>query len=350
MSVIWDRPRRNPMTLSSIKLKMHSPYDNTAIVFGDLKEALLYYDYVIPMNFTGQFMGLQPDLNGASGSVTKTRDPEMGDYNDLVETFGDTERLRSLYPPELAKSNDFAKILNTFDGLLFGYMIKSALGDEAYEEYRENVTGVTRDQSASKMHPLQPWHMELQYLFSAIIGGYKLGGVIIDCSHFYFGGGENARQTNAILAHAVIMIDADKLTCSQIMNFRKDRETMKKMRNFRLFAYENYNGKDKAFVEDDIQRRYDEYLEAVRSSGFETTIKTLSSLIESKILMGAFSTCAMAALIGNPSLAISAFGSGVLLELGKLSLEYAQHSHEIAKITSDNPISYIENVRRKLES
>ena len=44
------------VTLSKAMESCH----NTAVVFGSLKDALLHFEYVMPMNFAGQFMGLRP--------------------------------------------------------------------------------------------------------------------------------------------------------------------------------------------------------------------------------------------------------------------------------------------------
>ena len=145
------------------------------------------------------------------------------------------------------------------------------------------------------------------------------------------------------------VIDTDNVPLSQIVEFRRDKETMEKMRAFRLFAYEQYSGKDRAYVEDDVQKRLADYEDAVRSSGFETKIKTLSFLFESKVLLGALTTSAVAVLMGNPSLAMEAFGAGTILEVGKLSLEYAKQRHALRKICRDNPISYIADAKRALK-
>jgi len=145
------------------------------------------------------------------------------------------------------------------------------------------------------------------------------------------------------------VVDTTKVTLPQIMEFRKDKEAMSKMRNFRLFAYQQFSGKDKVFIEDDIQKRLSDYYDTLNACGFETTYKTLSFLFESKFLMGAFATSAVSLLMGNGQLAAEAFSAGTILELGKLSLEFAKHKNELEKICRENPISYIADARKTLE-
>src|SRR5262249_43810067 len=150
----------------------------------------------------------------------------------------------------------------------------------------------------------------------------------------------------SVSVHGIRVVDTDKVPLSQIIEFRRDKETMKKMRAFRLFAFEQYSGKDQAYIEDDLQRRLSDYEDAVKASGVDTKIKTLSFLFESKVLAGALATSAVALLMGDPRLAIEAFGAGTILEVGKLSLEFAKQRHELRKICRDNPISYIADAKR----
>lgn len=65
--------------------------------------------------------------------------------------------------------------------------------------------------------------------------------------------------------------------------------------------------------------------------------------------MGTFATTAASLLMGNGQLAAETFGAGAIIELGKLSLEYAKHKNELKNICRENPISYIADARRTLE-
>lgn len=321
-------------------------YHNTALVFGNLKDALLYYDYVIPMNFTGEFMGLRPS---PTGSVERFKDPGMNDYHELGNVFGNPDQLLSLYPPSLASDPYFKVAVNMFDGLLFSYMVKATLGEDGFDNYIKNLSQVVGSNEPANSDQLCPSSEGLQRLFGKIMADFKLNDFPVDCSGFSLAGSEEDPLTNLVTAHQVPMIDTGKIGFEQIMEFRKDSDTMKKMRNFRLFAYQNYAGKDKAFVEDDIQKRYDDYMEAVRASGFETTAKLLTSLMSSKLLMGSLATSAAALLLGNAQLALGAFSSGALLEVGKLSLQFAQQKQAIAAICRENPVSYIAEVKNRIE-
>jgi len=324
-------------------------YHNTAIVFGSLKDALLHFDYVIPMNFTGQFMGVRPVAGEQRASIERFNDPEMDDYNELCEVFGQPDALLNLYPPHLAKDPIFKGAANLFDGLLFSYMVRAAYGDDAFKSYIGNLSQDVKANKPIDSEQYCPTAEDLQRLFNKLVTDFQLNGIPVDCSQFIMGNVHDTPPTNCLFVPEIRVIDTEKTTFSQIMKLRDDKEMMYKMRNFRLFAYQQYAGKDRAFIEDDIQKRLADYSDAVKACGFETKVKTLSFLLESKLLIGALATSAVSVLLGNVQLAIEAFSAGAVIELGKLSLEYAKQRHTLAKICHENPVSYFADVRQRLE-
>jgi hypothetical protein len=324
-------------------------YHNTAIVFGGLKDALLHFEYVIPMNLTGEFMGLRPARNESGKLIEQVKEPTMDDYCEVKNAFSEPDAILKLYPPQLAKHPYFKDAVNCFDGMLFAYMVKTIHGDAAFREYITNLAHVVGNPEPSKA-AMSSANMEaLQRLFAALIRDFSLKDIPIDCSHFLLGGSKDSSPNNSLFIRQIRVIDTSRVKFPQIMEFRKDQDTMNKMRKFRLFAYENYDGKSKAFIEDDIQKRLSDYNEVVKACGFDTTIKTLTFLFESKLLVGALATSAASLLMGNAQLAMEAFSAGAILEVGKLSLEYAKQRNELRGICRENPISYIAHAKDALE-
>lgn len=325
-------------------------YHNTAIVFGNLKDALLYFEHVIPMNFPGMCTGYRPMNTGSTHVVKATKEQFMDAFHELNEAFGKPGELAKLFPPHLANVSQFERTRNAFEGFLVMYLLKTFEGPDKVEKYIQRLAKISQVNPPDDPNKLCPTIEGLQAVFSSIVNQYHLKDVPIDCSNFFLSNASNDNYDNCLLVPQIRVVDTSKTTLGQIMEFRKDRDAMNKMRNFRLFAYEQYNGKNKTFIEDDIQRRLAEYDEAVKTWGFNTTTNTLSFLFESKFLMGAFATSAVSLLMGNPSLAVEAFGAGTIVELGKLSLEYARSKSELKKICRENPISYISNAKQALES
>lgn len=259
---------------------VENEYSNTAIVLGSLKEALLHFDYVIPMNFTGELMGLRPPSNGRTGTVNIFKDAGLDDFREADEVFWKPDTLMKLYPPNLANNALFRDTMNLFDGVLFRYMIEEAHGKEFLKKYMASLSELTGASNSGQDGLLAPTSALLQQLFTMITKGYQLENVPVDCSAFTRLNGDEFVPPSGLLATQILSIDTEKISYSQIMEFRKDSVAMGKMRNFRLFAYQEYAGKNRAFIEDDIQKKYADYCEVLKSSRFETKIKTLSFLFE----------------------------------------------------------------------
>lgn len=332
-----------------LKARYMGKYHNTAIVFGNLKDALLYFEYVIPMNISGISMGYRPTTAESGPMIERFKETSMEGYRELQASFGELGNIVKLFPPQLASDPRFETTRNMFEGLLFAYMVKTVEGEETFEKYVGQLAKLVQAEGPVDPNQLCPTIEGLQRLFSFIVSEFQLKNVLVDSSHFFMGTPSIDNFGNCLSAQEIRVIDTTKVTLPQIMEFRKDKEAMSRMRNFRLFAYQHYSGKDKAFIEDDIQKRLSDYYETLNACGFETTVKTLSFLFESKFLMGAFATSAVSLLVGNGQLAVEAFGTGAIIELGKLSLEYAKRRNELKKICKENPISYIADARMKLE-
>ncbi|MGA2030015.1 MAG: hypothetical protein ABSG87_08075 [Verrucomicrobiota bacterium] len=324
-----------------------STYHNTAIVLGDLKDALLHFEYVIPMNISGFCAGFRPKIANARPVVERFKELSRDSIKELDASFG-PEKIVKLYPPHLANDPQFENIRNMFEGELLSYMVKISEGQEAFERYIQALAKIVQPNQPVDPKKLCPTIERLQIMFTFIVSRYQLNNVPIDCSHFLLNDSSDSFD-NCLSAPQIRVIDTTKVTIPQIMEFRKDKEVMSKMRKFRLSAYEQYNGKDKTYIEDDIQQRLADYNETVKACGFETKVKALSFLFESKVLMGTFATSAVSLLMGSPQLAVEAFGAGTIVELGKLSLEYARSKSEMRKISRENPISYIADAKEKLE-
>ena len=324
-------------------------YHNTAIVFGDLKDALLHFEYVIPINISGICTGYRPLNTGSAHVIERTKAMSRDTFRELNESFGKSEDIAKLFPPHLASTPQFEKVRNTFESFLMMYMVKVAEGEEMLEKYVQELAKIVQVNRPVDAKKLCPTIEQLQSLFTSIVTQYKLTDVPVDCSHFLLNDSPNDNFENCFSASQIHVIDTTKVTIPQIMEFRKDKRAMSKMRNFRLFAYEQYSGKNKAFIEDDIQKRLVDYNETVKACGFDTTVKTISFLFESKLIIGAFATAAVSSLMGNAQVALEAFGAGTIIELGKLSLEYAKSKSEIGRICRENPISYIADAKKALE-
>jgi hypothetical protein len=76
-------------------------YNNTAIVFGDLKDALLHFEYVIPMNISGICTGYRPMNTGSAHVIERTKEMSMDTFRELDASFRKPEDIAKLFPPHL---------------------------------------------------------------------------------------------------------------------------------------------------------------------------------------------------------------------------------------------------------
>jgi hypothetical protein len=77
------------------KNKVMGAYHNTAIVFGDLKEALLHFEYVVPMNISGICVGLRPKISDSGHAVERFKEISMDGYRELKASFDMPEDISS---------------------------------------------------------------------------------------------------------------------------------------------------------------------------------------------------------------------------------------------------------------
>jgi hypothetical protein len=73
------------------------------------------------------------------------------------------------------------------------------------------------------------------------------------------------------------LIDVNKCEWDQLFEFRKDPGAMDKLRRLRLFAYENFTGKSRDFIEDKLLVSLRDYEIAVKEWGFTTSSAAINT-------------------------------------------------------------------------
>ena len=137
------------------------------------------------------------------------------------------------------------------------------------------------------------------------------------------------------------IIDTSKVSWRKIFEFRKDDESASKLRRFRLFVAENYKGKSKSFIEDDLHNRIEAYEDTIKKWNFETYNGAAHSILTSKLLAGAGTASMISTLVGAPLPAILSAVGGISVELGKLTLSLSKRKHDLRHQLKQNPIAYL---------
>jgi hypothetical protein len=142
------------------------------------------------------------------------------------------------------------------------------------------------------------------------------------------------------------LINTVRASWEQIFEFRRDTDARKKLRNMKLFLQENYQDKSKQFIEDDFNKRLDDYNNVCKDHGFETCMSVLSAILNAKTLQTVVAGGVAAALLGGP---ITGLSTAVCLELGNIVLEVAKRKHAFNKLMRDHQLAYIIDAKERIE-
>lgn len=145
------------------------------------------------------------------------------------------------------------------------------------------------------------------------------------------------------------LIDTAKTEWEQILEFREDKDSVNKLRRLKLFFHENYSGKEKNYVQDDLSKRLEDYELAVKDWGFATVTSSISMLLTSPLTLTSVGTSLAMALFGEPLRALATAGTGVGLEIGKMSLHIAKEKKKLSVLQRDHPLAYIIDAKKQLE-
>lgn len=140
------------------------------------------------------------------------------------------------------------------------------------------------------------------------------------------------------------LVDTKCISWEQIFSIRRNPDARRKLRNFRLFAFENYKDKSRAYIEDDIAKRVEDYQVTCREHAIETRQSCLSILLkaENLRLMGIAGLASL--VLGEPIAASAAIVSGTCLDLGGIALEFSKRRLSLNKIKRDHDVAYIDEV------
>jgi hypothetical protein len=190
---------------------MVNNYSKTAISITHLKEALVYFDFVIPVNLVGE----------AVREGWRQRVP--GEEFRLEAFLPSKVLLSEMLPPDLSQNNWFHERLkkaNVAIEKLFVKMHQRNEGDGENKDDLEIVEGVA------------------QWMIFRIVDDFHLSDVPIIVPHkMVVKPEENTNADVAVSLTSLKLIDAESATWEQLFEFRRDAETRDKLRRLRLFAY-----------------------------------------------------------------------------------------------------------------
>lgn len=293
----------------------------SAITFGDTKTAALYFDRVLPVGF---------HVLRGTGSGIICELPEPVDVEILVKLIFGDDAPRYLI---LSYLDDYWKpFMNRVRPLI--KQPRASNDPDAYTELKSlYLANATSPETGSIRAAFRKFAASLE------VGSFS---VLLPSDH----SDESFVEAYACLAATNLsLVDTSQATWDQIMELRNDPEARQQLRRLRLFFLENYAKQPKAFVEDDLLRRIDEYERARKKHGFDAVLSSMSVLLEASTLQAAAVAGVTTALFGGPLAGISA---GAVVEFGKVIIEVTKQRAAIRDLADGHELGYVLRARKEL--
>ncbi len=141
------------------------------------------------------------------------------------------------------------------------------------------------------------------------------------------------------------IIDSSVASWDQLLDLRRDRDAMLKLRRFRAFLTRTYSGKSRAFVEDELSAALQDYEVASKKHGFELVTGTLSVALDASSLQAAAAVGLVAVLMGGP---LAALPAAAAVELGKMAIHFAKQRRRMDDWHLTHPLAYVIEARARL--
>jgi len=278
------------------------------------KESQLIYDQCLPYKEMEKAEHIFSEISGIRDKDGTTLSELLALQGGLLFTHirpprpGDKEKFEEL-------SRLVSKILNNRFNIKLDFHSATALGKETAMQIRKEINNLSSKLGFGSS-PL--WSGEASALSK---------------KH------ESEDEKFGLSISGLSLIDAEALSWDRIIEFRKDKNSIKALRDLRLFFQENFHGKSVEFIIDKLGQLSEEQSRSAKIWGFETAQKTLSvAFSQQSALMG--SAGSLAAVLGGASLSMVA-GAALIFPAGQCALEFSKIAIESAKDKVSRPTRYL---------
>lgn len=316
--------------------------------FGDMnliKQTALFYDCIVPFPFE-KFQNGKNDLSCTSDLVVKSISEYMSyqvfdkllhpistifrNEHELAKIYGSSIYSFTCYfKMELMLMEDFSQKLYKQENINVDFLNKPkkvfSKTLNSLKEIKKLDLDDYKEETISRPEEMKRFGFDINY----VMPSNKL------CS-------PNATMEDiSIILSGIDLIDTEKASWEQIIDYRQDEHAKKKLRNLRLFLQTNYIGKSRQYIEDDFGKRIDDYNSVVKEYGFNKKKSVISFLANSKNIR-TFGTASIASvLLGQPIVATGAALTGICLDILNGTLEFVTQKHAFNKFKEEHELSYI---------
>lgn len=316
--------------------------------FGDMnliKQTALFYDCIVPFPFE-KFQNGKNDLSCTSDLVVKSISEYMSyqvfdkllhpistifrNEHELAKIYGSSIYSFTCYfKMELMLMEDFSQKLYKQENINVDFLNKPkkvfSKTLNSLKEIKKLDLDDYKEETISRPEEMKRFGFDINY----VMPSNKL------CS-------PNATMEDiSIILSGIDLIDTEKASWEQIIDYRQDEHAKKKLRNLRLFLQTNYIGKSRQYIEDDFGKRIDDYNSVVKEYGFNKKKSVISFLANSKNIR-TFGTASIASvLLGQPIVATGTALTGICLDILNGTLEFVTQKHAFNKFKEEHELSYI---------
>lgn len=317
--------------------------------FGDMnliKQTALFYDCIVPFPFE-KFQNGNSNLSCTSESVVKSISEYMSyqvfdrllhpistifrNEHELAKIYGSSIYSFTCYfKMELMEMEDFSQKLYNQENVNADLLNKPkkvySKTYNSFEEMKEDLNfDDCEEETISRPEEMKRFGFDINYVMPST----KL------CSP------KATMEDISVILSGIDLIDTEKASWEQIIDYRQDENAKKKLRNLRLFLQTNYAGKSRQYIEDDFGKRIDDYNSVVKEYGFNKKKSVISFLANSKNIR-TFGTASIASiLLGHPIAATGSALTGICLEILNGTLEFITQKHAFNKFKEGHELSYI---------
>lgn len=151
----------------------------------------------------------------------------------------------------------------------------------------------------------------------------------------------------SIISTNVARVNTKNISWFQIKEFRKDESSVRALKNYRLFWYDNYRDSSIAYINDHLELKYRKFRRACKKHGFNIIHVTLTNLLQSKSLLSASAITLASTVMNEPKIGFVALASGIAIDIGKTSINIAKIQLEKETLVKNSELAYLSKLNDK---
>jgi len=154
------------------------------------------------------------------------------------------------------------------------------------------------------------------------------------------------KETVEISLMKIPVIDTSNVEWKHILDIRKDKDFRRKLRNFRLFLNENYQGKSPYYVRDSLEKKMEEYEDTCKKHGLQLMLSSISQTLDSKSILGYLGLVSVGILTGQQNIINTTIIGGTVIEIGKATIQVAQKHLEYLSSRENTELAYLIKLKK----